>query len=47
MLRMADYAERAGCPFGLASPKPSLLKLMRITGLDRRFLISGICPADC
>lgn len=25
--------------FGLASPKPSLLKLMRITGLDGRFLV--------
>ena len=47
LLRMAGCAERAGCPFGLASPRPSLLKLIRITGLDRRFLISGICPADC
>lgn len=47
LLRMASCAERAGCPFALASPRPSLLKLMRITGLDGRFLISGIYPADC
>ena len=37
---MADYAERAACPFRLASPNPSLVKIMRITGLDRRFLAS-------
>jgi anti-sigma B factor antagonist len=43
LLRMADYAERAACPFRLASPSPSLVKIMRITGLDRRFLPS---PAD-
>jgi anti-sigma B factor antagonist len=40
LLRMADYAERAACPFRLASPSPSLVKIMRITGLDRRFLPS-------
>jgi anti-sigma B factor antagonist len=39
LLRMADYAEQAGCPFRLASPRPSLVKIMRITGLDRRFLV--------
>ena len=38
LLRMAGYAERAGCPFRLASPNPSLVKIMRITGLDRRLL---------
>jgi anti-anti-sigma factor len=36
LLRMASYAKQAGCPFMLASPNPSLIKLMRITGLDRR-----------
>ena len=41
LLRMANHAERAGRPFKLASPSPSLVKLMRITGLDRRFLPSG------
>jgi anti-anti-sigma regulatory factor len=35
---MAGYAERAGCPFRLASPSPSLVRIMRITGLDARFL---------
>jgi len=40
LVRMAGYAEQNGCPFRLASPSPSLIKIMRITGLDRRFLAS-------
>jgi anti-anti-sigma factor len=40
LLRMADYAEQSGCSFRLASPRPSLVKIMRITRLDRRFLAS-------
>lgn len=40
LLHMAAYAEQAGCPFRLASPSPSLVKIMRITGLDRKFLAS-------
>ena len=43
--RMADYAELAGCPFRLASPRQPLARLMQITGLDRRFLASQI-PAQ-
>ena len=39
LLRIATYAERAGCPFRLASPRPSLVKIMQITGLDRKFLL--------
>jgi anti-anti-sigma factor len=38
LLQMAGYAERAGCEFRLAAPRPSLVKIMRITGMDRRFL---------
>jgi anti-sigma B factor antagonist len=38
LIRMARYAERKDCPFRLASPSPSLVKIMRITRLDRRFL---------
>jgi anti-sigma B factor antagonist len=38
LLRMAGYAERKGCTFQLTSPSSSLVKIMRITGLDRRFL---------
>jgi anti-sigma B factor antagonist len=38
LVRMADYAELAGCPFRLASPKPPLVKILRITGLHHRFL---------
>jgi anti-anti-sigma regulatory factor len=37
---MADHAQQKGCPFRLASPGPSLVKIMRITGLDRRLLAS-------
>jgi anti-anti-sigma factor len=44
LVRMAGYAERAGRPFRLVSPGPSVVKIMRITGLDRRFLVS---PANC
>ena len=43
LVRMARYAERNGCPFRLASPSPSLVKIMRITGLDRGLsVIAGV-----
>jgi anti-sigma B factor antagonist len=42
LLRMADHAEQAGCPFRVASPSPMLIKLMRITGLNRRLLAAGV-----
>ena len=42
LVRMAGYAEQKSCPFRLASPSPSLVKIMRITGLDRRFLASRV-----
>jgi anti-anti-sigma regulatory factor len=43
LLRMARYAEQNGCPFRLASPSPSLAKIIRITRLDHRFLtIAGV-----
>jgi len=35
---MAGYAEQAGCAFRLVSLQPPLVKIMRITGLDRRLL---------
>ncbi len=38
LVRMAGYAEQRGRTFQLASPSLSLVKIMRITGLDRRFL---------
>jgi anti-sigma B factor antagonist len=48
LLRMASYAEWAGCEFRLASPRPLVVKIMRITGLDRRFLASETaCRAGC
>ena len=42
LVRMAGYAEQKGCPFRVASPSSSLVKIMRITGLDRRFLASRV-----
>ena len=44
LVRMARYAEQKGCPFRLASPRPRLVKIMRITGLDRRFLVPPASP---
>jgi anti-anti-sigma factor len=38
LIRMAGHAAEKGRPFRLASPGPSLVKIMRITGLDHRFL---------
>lgn len=38
LLRIAGYAQQAGCPFQLASPSKSLVKILRITRLDHRFL---------
>jgi anti-anti-sigma factor len=38
LLRMARYAKQTDRPFRLASPSPSLVKIMRITGLDHTFL---------
>lgn len=35
LVRMARYAEQEDCPFRLVSPRPSLVKIMRVTGLDR------------
>jgi anti-anti-sigma factor len=46
LLRMAADARQAGCPFRLASPSPSLVKIIRITGLDHRFLPPGQPPPD-
>jgi anti-sigma B factor antagonist len=47
LVRMAGYAEQKGSPFRLASPSPSLVKIMRITGLDRRFLASPASARVC
>jgi anti-sigma B factor antagonist len=47
LVRMAGYAEQAGCLFRLASPSRSLAKVIRITGLARRFLAPpGDWPPD-
>jgi anti-sigma B factor antagonist len=47
LLRMAGYAEQAGYEFRLASPRPALVKIIQIAGLDGRFLASeGACPGS-
>src|ERR1700722_213521 len=38
LVRMAGYAEEMDCGFQLSSPSRSLVKIMQITGLERRFL---------
>jgi anti-sigma B factor antagonist len=34
LLRMAKYAEQAGCTFQLAEPTPMVIRLLRVTGLN-------------
>ncbi|MGE5290202.1 MAG: STAS domain-containing protein [Micromonosporaceae bacterium] len=35
-VRIANDADAAGCRYGLVAPQPLVLKVLRITGLDRR-----------
>ena len=44
LVRMAGFAEQKDRPFRLAFPSPALIKIMRITGLDRRFATAQIPP---
>jgi anti-sigma B factor antagonist len=37
LARIARHARQAGCQLKLTAARPSLLKIMRITGLDRAF----------
>jgi anti-sigma B factor antagonist len=37
LARIARHARQAGCQLMLASARPPLMKIMRITGLDRAF----------
>jgi anti-anti-sigma factor len=41
LVRMANYADQADCPFRVTSPGPRLAKLMRMTGLDGKFPAAG------
>ena len=41
LVRMANCAEQADCPFRVISPSPRLTRLMRMAGLDRKFLAAG------
>jgi anti-sigma B factor antagonist len=41
LVRMADYAEKAGCSLRVVSPSPMMTRLKRITQLDAKFLAAG------
>jgi anti-sigma B factor antagonist len=41
LVRMANYADQANCPFRVTSPGQRLTKLMRMTGLDEKFPAAG------
>jgi len=47
LARMAGYAEQKGCPFRLASPRPLLVKIMRITALDQKLRTCRRRPGPC
>ena len=41
LVRMANHADQVGCSFRVTSPPPRLTKLLRMTGLDGKFLVTG------
>ncbi len=41
LVLMAKCAEQAGRPFRVTSPSPRVTKLLRVTGLDGKFLAAG------
>jgi anti-anti-sigma factor len=41
LVLMADSAEQAGRPFRVTSPTARVTKLLRVTGLDSKFLAAG------
>ena len=36
LVRIATRADTTGCRFGLIAPRPQLMKVLQITGLDQR-----------
>jgi anti-sigma B factor antagonist len=41
LIRMANHAEQADCPFRVTSPSARLVMLMRLTGLEDKFPAAG------
>jgi anti-anti-sigma factor len=41
LVLMANCAEQAGRPFRVTAPTPRVAKLLRVTGLDSKFLAAG------
>lgn len=41
LVLMSNYAEQAGCPFRITAASPRLAMLMRLTGLDGKFLAAS------
>lgn len=39
IVRIANDAEAAGCRYGLIAPQPLLVKMLRITGLNKRLQV--------
>ena len=39
LVRIANRADATGCPYGLIAPRPQLMKVLRITGLDQRLSV--------
>jgi anti-sigma B factor antagonist len=45
LVRISKYAGKAGCALRLISPRPQLLKIMRITNLDSELKVQPNDPA--
>jgi anti-anti-sigma factor len=41
LVRMANHADQASCPFRVISPSPRIARLMHMTGLDTKFPAAG------
>jgi anti-anti-sigma factor len=41
LIRMSNCADQAGCPFRVTSASPRLATLMRLTGLDGKFMAAS------
>ena len=46
-VRIADEAETAGCRYGLIAPRPLVVKMLRITGLDKQLRVFATVEEAC
>lgn len=47
LVRIANDADAAGCRYGLIALQPSVAKIMRITGLDKRLQVFATIDETC